>query len=125
MPGEISRSYNGPKDGHVPSWLDDEKQVWDGYTMHAGKRHVPQPPTSPPTRAEVVVRLSTIAKFPSIGEYAQSVVCDAITLLLAAPVAWQFRYKSWSGGEWSEWSTLPDNWNGVRNPDYEYRPLYP
>src|SRR5437899_1594202 len=88
MPGEISRSYKGPKDGRVPSWLDDEKQVWDGYTIHAGKRHVPQPPASPPTSAEVVVRLSTVAKFPSIGEYAQSAICDAIALLLAAPAAW-------------------------------------
>jgi hypothetical protein len=23
MPGEISRSYQGPKDGRVPSWMDD------------------------------------------------------------------------------------------------------
>lgn len=122
MPGEISRSYKGPKDGRVPSWLDDEKQVWDGYTLHAGKRYALSPPR---TSAEVVVRLSTIAKFPSIGEYAQSAICDAIALLVVAPVAWQFRYKSWNGGEWSEWSTLPDNWDGVRNPDHEYRPLYP
>lgn len=40
------------------------------------------------------------------------------------PAAWQFRFKRWSG-EWSEWSTIPDSWDGVRNPDHEYRPLYP
>jgi hypothetical protein len=65
MPGEISRSYKGPKDGRVPTWMQDDN-----------------------------------------------------------PVTWQFRFKRWGTEEWSGWSTLPDNWDGVRNPDYEYRPLF-
>lgn len=40
------------------------------------------------------------------------------------PAAWQFRFKRWTG-EWSDWNTLPAYWDGVRNPDHEYRPLYP
>ncbi len=24
MPGDISRSYKGPKDGRVPSWMEDD-----------------------------------------------------------------------------------------------------
>jgi hypothetical protein len=41
------------------------------------------------------------------------------------PAAWQFRFKRWNTNDWSEWSTMPGSWDGVRNSDHEYRPLYP
>lgn len=36
MPGEISRTYKGPKDGRVPTWMEeDNKKCWrcrgDGF----------------------------------------------------------------------------------------------
>jgi hypothetical protein len=41
------------------------------------------------------------------------------------PAAWQFRFKRWNTNDWSEWSTMLGGWDGVRNSDHEYRPLYP
>jgi hypothetical protein len=41
------------------------------------------------------------------------------------PAAWQYRFKLWSTNDWSEWSTMLGSWDGVRNSDHEYRPLYP